>query len=92
MRWSCLQVLRGDREGDGVADRLVKAIVGATAEEKRKVAVRALVFVVAFLVMNGREIVRVDVDAHFDAEVLVGVDIPGACVAIDVAITRANEL
>src|ERR1700722_14573251 len=86
------EVLRGDRESDGVTDRLVKAIIGAIAEEKRKVAVRTLVFVVAFLVMNGGEIVRVDVDAHFDAGVLVAVNIRRACVAIDVAITGANEL
>ena len=86
------EVRRGDRERDRVADRFVEAVIGAIAEEEWKVFVGAHVFVMALLVMNGGEIIRVDVDAHFYAEVLIGVDIPGACVAVDVAIAWANEL
>jgi len=47
---------------------------------------------VAFLVMDCPEIVRVDVDTYFYANVLVAVNIPSAGVAVNVTITGANEL
>src|ERR1700692_3627837 len=87
-----LQVIRGDGEGNGIANRFVKPVISTVAEEKRQVPVCAHVLVVAFLVMNCGEIVRVDVDTHFYAKVLVAINIPGACVAVNVTITRANEL
>jgi hypothetical protein len=31
-----LEVLRGDREGDGFTDRLLKGDIGAVAEDRRK--------------------------------------------------------
>ena len=46
---------------------------------------------VAEFVMNGDEVVRGVVDADFEADVVVGVDIPGAGVADDVAIGGAGE-
>ena len=87
-----LKVGGGDGEGDGVSDGFVKAVVGAAPEQEGQFAVSALVFVVPFLVMHRGEIVGIDVDAHLDAQVLVGVDVPRAGVAVDVAVARADEL
>ncbi len=60
------QVFRRDRKRDRVADCLVKAIVGAVAEQHRLLVVSALVEVVAQFVVDGVEILRGDVDAHLD--------------------------
>ena len=38
-----------------------------------------------------REVLRVDVDAHLDAQVVDAVDVPGAGVADDFAIARLHE-
>lgn len=87
-----LEVLRSDGEGDRVANGLVEPVVGAVAKQKRKIAVGALILVMAFFVMDCHEIVGVDVDAHLDAQVQVGVHIQCARVTFDVAIAGANEL
>ena len=41
--------------------------------------------------VDGAEVLVVDLDAHLDAQVLLGVDVPGAGVADDVAVGRLLE-
>ena len=53
-----LQILRRDRERDGVADGLVEAVIGAVLEQERLVFVGALVEVVPEFVVDGDEIRR----------------------------------
>ena len=81
-----LEVGGRDGEGDRVADGLVEAIVGAVAEQEGLPVVGALVEVVAELVVDGGEVVGVDLDADLDAEVVDVVDVPGGGVADDVAV------
>ena len=50
------QVLRRDRQRDGVADGFVEAVVGAVAEERRQRVVGALIEVVAQLVVDRQEV------------------------------------
>ena len=85
------QVLRRDRQRDGVADGFVESVVGAVAEQERLLVVGALVEVVAQLVMDGGEILGGDVDAHLDAQIVHEVDVPGAGVAHHVAVARLDE-
>ena len=92
MRPSCLEVGGGDGEGDGVADGLVKAVVGAVAEEEGLLVVGALIHVVAQLVVDGGEVVGVDLDAHLYAEVVDVIDVPCGGVADDFAIAGLDEL
>ncbi len=86
-----LQVLRRHRQRDGVANRFVESVVGAVAEQKRLLVVSALVEVVAQLVMDGREILGVDLDAHLDAQIVHRIHVPGAGVTHHVAIARLDE-
>ena len=83
------EVLGRHRQRDGVADRLVEAVVGAVAEEHRQILVGALIEVVAELVVDRREVLVGRLDAHLDAQVLVEIDVPRAGVADHVAIARA---
>jgi len=69
----------------------VKTIVGAIAEEKWLVIVGALIEVVPELVMNGAEVVGIDLDAHFEPQVLYLIDIPGAGVADHIPVARLHE-
>ena len=85
------QVLGRDRERDGVADRLVEAVVGAVAEQHRLLVVGALVEVVAQLVVDGGEVLRRGLDAHLDAQIVQVVDVPGAGVAHHFAVARLDE-
>src|SRR5262249_54717158 len=81
-----LQVAGRHAERDGVPDRLVEAVVGALAEQEGLPAVRALVDVVAQLVVDGDEVLARGLDAHLDAQVEVVGDGPGAGVADHVAV------
>ncbi len=85
------QVGRRHREGDGVTQGLVEAVVGAVAEESREVTVVVLVVVVAQLVVNGCEVLGVDLDAHLDPQVVDVVHVPGAGVADRLPIPRLAE-
>src|SRR5205823_12081526 len=85
------EVLRRDRQRDGVADRFVEAVVRAVAEEHRQILVGALIEVVPELVVDRREVVGRLLDAHLDAQVALEVDVPRARVADDVAIARTDE-
>ena len=85
------QIFRRDRQRDRVADRLVKAVVGAVAEEHRLPLVGALVEVVSQLVVDGGEVFGGRLDAHLDAQVVQVVDVPGVGVAHDLAILRTHE-
>ena len=89
MQPDLLQVLGRDRQRDRVADGLVEAVVGAVAEQERLLVVGALVVVVAQLVVDGDEVLAVDLDAHLDAQVVVVVDVPGAGVADHLAVRAA---
>ena len=55
------------------------------------VVVRALVEVVAELVVDRREILRRLIDAHLDAQIVDVVDVPGAGVTHDFAVARLDE-
>ena len=70
----------------------MEAVVGAVAEHEGLLVVGALIHVVAFLVVDGGEVVGVDLDAHLYAEVVDVVDVPGGGVADDVAIAGLDEL
>ena len=85
------QILRRDRQRDEVADRLVEAVIRAVLEQEVLLVVGALVEVVAQLVVDGLEIVRVDLDAHLDAQVVDVVDVPGRGMTDDVAIARPRD-
>ncbi len=76
-----LQVRGRDRERDGIADRLMKAVVGSILKQDRERMILGEVVVVPELVMDGDQIVHVDLDAHLDAQVAVVVHVPGARVA-----------
>ena len=69
----------------------MEPVVGAVAEEERLLAVGALVEVVAELVVDGDEVLAVDLDAHLDAQVLVVVHVPGAGVADHLAVAGLDE-
>jgi hypothetical protein len=71
------QILGRDRKRDGIADGFVESVVGAVAEQQRQLVVGALIKVVTQLMMDGREILGVDLDAHLDAQIVVVVYVPG---------------
>ena len=64
----------------------MEAVVRAVAKQRGLRIVRALIKVVAQLVVNGREIVSLLLDAHLDAQVFQVINVPGAGVANYVAI------
>ncbi len=70
----------------------MEPVIGRVAEEKRLVAIGALVIVVAEFVVDRGEVLIVDVDAHLDADVFVVIDVPGGSVADDFAIAGLHEL
>ena len=86
------QVFRRHRERDRVTDRFVKAVVGAALKEIRLRLVRALIEVVAQLVMDRDEVLACHLDAHLDPDVVLRVQIPGARMTDHVAIARLGEL
>ena len=86
------QVARGYREGDHITQGLVEAVVGTVTEQRRPVPVAELVVAVTEFVVDRREVLGVDVDAHLDPHVLVQVELPGAGVADDLAVPRLDEL
>ena len=69
----------------------METIVGAVLKQRRLVLVRALVKIVTKLVMNHSEIFLGNLNAHFDAKVLLGIYVPGAGVADDLAIAGFGE-
>ena len=77
----CDQIFGRDRQRDEVADRLVEAVVGAVQIEVGLLVVGALVVIVAELVVDGDEVVGIDLGAHLDAQVVLVVDVPGRGVA-----------
>ncbi len=85
------QVFGRHRERDGIADRLVKAVVGAVAEQERLLVVGALIEVVAQFVMDREKIFAGDLDAHLQAHIVDEIDIPGAGMAHHVAVARLDE-
>ena len=62
------------------------------AEQEGLLVVRPLVDVVPQFVVHDIEILAVDLDAHFDADVVLGVDVPGASVTDRVVVLRLVEL
>ena len=85
------QVFRRDRQRDRVADGLVKSVIRAVYEQRREIVVGALVKIMAELVVYGREIFRGRFDAHFDPQVILIIDVPGARVADHLAVARLGE-
>src|SRR4029079_3186106 len=86
------QILRRYRQSDEVADRLVEAVVGAVEVKVGLLVVGALVEIVTNLVVNGHEVVSIDLGAHLDAQVVLVVEVPGRCVAHDLAVARTGYL
>ena len=85
------QVVRRDRQRDRVSDRLVEPVVRAVAQDQRQPVVGPLIEIVSELVVDRREILVGDVDAHLDAQVVHAVDVPRARMAHDLAIARLDE-
>src|SRR5579862_5192076 len=69
----------------------MKAIVRAVTKQKRLLPVREEVVDVAQLVVHRDEIVRRAMEAYFQADVLVEIDLPGAGVANDIAVGGAGQ-
>jgi hypothetical protein len=76
------EVIRSDRKRDRVADRLVESVV-ALSRRGRAACWGTLVEVVAARVIVAKS--SEDVDAHLDAQVIDGIDVPRARVAHDLA-------
>ena len=87
----CFRYSGRDGESDGVADRFVETVVGAILEERRLGVVGALVEIVAEFVVDHAEVFFGDLNAHFDAKIVLGIDVPGAGVADHVAISGFGE-
>jgi hypothetical protein len=64
-----VQVLRRQRQHDGVADGLMEAVVRAALEQRRQVVVGQVVIDVAELVVDRGQLVFGRRDAHLDAHV-----------------------
>src|SRR6185369_5655004 len=86
-----LQIFRSDRERNRIADCLVEAVVRPILKEKRLVLVCALIKVMSELVVNGDEIFSANLNAHFDPQIVLVIDVPGARVTNDVAIFWLGE-
>ena len=71
------QILRRHRQGNRVADGFVEAIMRAISVEERLLIVGALIEVVAEFVVDGLEVLGVDLDALLHAEIVNVVDVPG---------------
>ncbi len=69
----------------------MEAVVGAVAEDHRQLVVGALIVVVPELVVDRREVLGVDVDAHLDAQVIDAVHVPGTGVTHHFAVTGLHE-
>ena len=88
-----LQIGWRHREHQGVADRLVEAVVRAALVEQRQPVIGVEVVIVSQLVMDGGEVHlggRV-ADAHLDPQVVREGHVPGARVADDIAIARLGQ-
>ena len=68
-----------------------KPSLALSRKSRRLLVVGALVEVVAQLVVDGVEVLAGDLDAHLEAQVVHGVDVPGAGVAHHLAIARLEE-
>ena len=86
-----LQILGRHRQRDGVADRLVKSVIGAVPKQKRLLIVGALVEVMSQLVMDGGEILSRNLDARLDPHIVHLIHIPSAGMAHHFPIARLHE-
>ena len=87
-----MQVFRSHREGHGIANGLVEPVIGAALEKVRLVFIGAEVEGVPQFVVHGDKVFAPNLDAHFQADVFLVVDVPGAGVAYHVAVARLGEL
>src|SRR5216683_1338009 len=85
------QIFRRDRQRNRVANRFVETVIRAVLEQGREIVVSALVEVVTKLVVNGREILGRGLNAHFDPQIILVVNVPGARVANHLAVSRLCE-
>ena len=69
----------------------MKAIVRAVLEQEWLILIRALIKVVPQFVMDGYKIFRPNLDAHFDTNIVLIVDVPGAGMANHVPIGGLYE-
>jgi len=86
-----VQVFGRDRQRDGIADRLVEAVIGSVLKHEWLIFVGALVEVVSEFVVDGDEIGAAHLDAHLHAEIVLVIDIPRAGMADYVAVGGLGE-
>ena len=86
-----LEVFRRDRQGDEVPDRLMEAIMGAVLVEMVLMAIGELVVIVPELMVDGVEILRIDLRTHLDAHILVIIEVPGRGMADHLAPLRLGD-
>src|ERR1035437_4478891 len=70
----------------------MESVVRAIAKQEWLLVIRALVEVVPEFVMDGGEIVGVDLDAHFHAQIVGRINIPCRRVAHYFAVARMHKL
>ena len=70
----------------------MEAIIGPVQIEIGILVIGALIIIMAEFVMDGHEIVAVDLGTHFDAQIVFIVQIPSRRMAHDFAVERLDEL
>ncbi len=85
------EVGRGHRQVDGVADGLVETLVRSGLEHVGLVLVPEVVIDVSELVVDGPQLLVGRADALLDPHVLLAVHVPGARVALHVAVSRLRQ-
>src|SRR5690606_38938541 len=66
----------------------MKAVMRTFAEQDVLLVIRALVEVVAEFVVNGLKVLRVDLRAHLDAQIVDAIDVPRGSMTDDVTVVR----
>ena len=86
------QIFRGHRQRDEIADRLVEPVIGPVQIKIGLSLVRPLVIIVSELVVDGHEVVAVDLGAHLDPQIVLIVEVPGRGMADHFAPDRPGDL
>ena len=86
------QVRRGHRQHDRVADCLVKTGMRAGLEQRLLIFVRALIVVVAKLMVDHGQFFVCLLDTHLDTQVVAAIETPGAGMTLNITIPRFAEL
>ena len=70
----------------------MKAVIRAVQMQIILLVIGALVIIMAEFVVDGNEIARVNLDAHFNPEIIFLIHVPRRCVADDFAVFWFQEL